>query len=88
VAVPDSLAPVVDQVEWVDASDSLPGAEPEVLGPAGDWQEDSAGQSYRSRLSPKGSSEGSNLGSPAPAADSVAEDARDRCASVGADKLG
>jgi hypothetical protein len=43
VAVSDSPAPVVDQVEWEDASDSLPGADPEELGPVGVVCEDRAG---------------------------------------------
>ncbi|KAK1692608.1 hypothetical protein QYE76_009305 [Lolium multiflorum] len=55
VAIVEPVAPVIEQVEWVDAADSLPGADHEELGPGGHPNVDKMDvQPNRSSPSPTG----------------------------------
>jgi hypothetical protein len=75
VAAACSRAPVVEQLVWDDASESLPGADPEEVGPSGPAYGDYDAALNRSPASPTGSLEGP--ASAAPATMGSVEGARD-----------
>jgi hypothetical protein len=52
MAAVGSCAPVVEQVEWADVAESLPGADPEEIRPVGPAHEDKVVQMNRSWDSP------------------------------------